>query len=211
MSLGAVALMVNDRRSALNSCRQELLKGLSKAAVPMQRILKLNNTAKALKVQEARLQVSLAAAVAAEDFVDAARITAQISEVESQRAELNSLQQTLYQQAQFEISFGQSNALQSILRKTSWLKMTADPFQSIQPAIRPVGPDLAPQWEEIPPFSETQTLEQKWQWSFQIRGVAEKFLHGSHRQEEICSATLDDTSETWQARLSAPRNQARSF
>lgn len=211
MSLGAVALMVGDRRSAMNSCRQELLKGLSKAAVPMQRILKLNSTAKALKIQEATLQVSLAAAVAAEDFVDAARITAQISEVESQRTELNSLQQTLYQQAQLELGFGQNSALQSIVRQKTWLKMTAVPFQSIQPAIRPVGPDLAPQWEEIPPFSETQTLEQKWQWSFQIRGIAEKFLHGSHRQEETCAATLDDSSETWQARLSVPHNQGKSF
>lgn len=195
-ALGAGSLMIGDRRAALNSCRKELLDGLRKASTPMRELLNLNPMATTLRLESQRLTAALASA--AGNPAATAILTARLTQIQSQRIRLEAIQRKLFAQAASHLRTGQLSAGIALRSSAEWLKIRVNHSSPPRPAVRPVGPGPAPDWEKIPPFSDRQALEQTWQWSFEIKGVASRFLKSSYRREEKCGATLDDS---WNAQL----------
>lgn len=198
-ALLAGSTVIRERRTAMNACRRDLMKGLSLAAEPMQLLLKTNVVGRALRAEQAYWLVIAAASVT--NPAALATATAKLAANRRQQEQLDEYQKLLFKTAEAHLSAAQAVAFARFAPKKTFLKIWAWPPRRVRPAVHPVGPGPAPDWEKDDRFSESQTLEQKWHWSFVIQGTAGKFVRGAHTQEETCSATLDDQGPSFTAAL----------
>lgn len=201
-ALLAGSSLIKERREAMNNCRRELLKGLTAAEKPMTALLALNPLATSLRTELRNAELQEAASLPFPPI--AAHWAREIARIKMKQAILNARQEALYAEAAALLEKSQNAALLQLKGKESTgkiLRLSARPFYLRRPALHRTSPDLAPDWEPDPNFPETQALEQKWQWSFQIRGPAAHFLGGSHTQEEKCSATLENQTPPWNVAL----------
>lgn len=196
-ALGAGGVVISERREAMSACRSELLKGLEAARGPMKRLLDLNPAAKALEFRTFQLEVAIAEAAASGNGAGVAIATAQLYRVYKQRKALERVQKALYETARLQLWNAQWKAFQGLSASRDFLKIIALPPLPVRPALRPEGPGPAPTWTKEKGFSKAQTLAQRWQWSFDVRGNAKHFLTASHREVETCSATLNDSEDPW--------------
>lgn len=193
-ALMAASTLIHERRTAMNACRRELMAGLERAAVPMRALLSTNPRARWLRIRELELTAAILA-----DPEPASRnaLILKRAAIHRQQSALYARQRRLYSEAARSLAKTQGLARAALMRARTWIRISGLAPVIARPAIRPTRPGVAPEWETEKPFPDRQTLEQKWHWSFTIRGPAGKFLTGSHRQEETCAATIDDRRNDW--------------
>src|SRR5690606_38605562 len=96
---------------SLHICRTSLLESQKKTAKHLNQLIRLNPTAKALRLALQMAQIELAVAIAAENPFLIAKATKKILQIEKQRQQLDRLQKSLIALGNFELSRGAAQAL----------------------------------------------------------------------------------------------------
>lgn len=208
-ALAGAGLLIRDRRTALNNCRADLLDGLARAAEPMQKLLALNPRALDLQAQYVQAKIAFDQAVASGHPIAIAAAGARLAMVRGRQYELDAEQRLLFQEARAFLISAQQKAYADLRKPGLLLKIQPYGFTEGRPALHPQNPGPAPVWAKDAGFSDVQTLQQSWTWSYKIQGTARPFLHSQLQRDETCAATIDDQSLPWRARLQSPTARDR--
>lgn len=112
----------------------------------------------------------------------------------------SSMQQQLRQTIKKDLA-----SLKPFIKSSFELKSNSPP----QLAVRPDKPDLAPVYNTYPDIEERQALAHQWQYSLDVAGFLETFLHGKQSFEKNCAVTVAKQGKKWNAKIHRVRSWSK--
>ncbi|MBX2987570.1 MAG: hypothetical protein KF802_06710 [Bdellovibrionaceae bacterium] len=197
---------VEDRTATRNGCRRQLLQGLEQAGRPMKQLMDLNPLAWRLRAEKTAALAALAAATAAGNPAAVSAANMRLQVIQQKQTSLDLRQKALLRRADASLKSSQTLAWRAVARAPlNFLVPQPQKPVFIPPALRPDGPGPAPVYVLPPDFERRQTLAQKWQSRFELRGPLQNFLPARGRLNETCAATLVPRGNFWRSRLTEAR------
>lgn len=188
-------LIMNENRRALFECRAGLMDAQEDLLNDMDKLLKLNPQARALKFQRAAAQAGVAAAVGYPLALPAAQATLQ-AVVAAQRV-LDLTQRGIITSANLSAARKVHSVSQKVSDQVSAVRVP-------QMSVAPKSPDLAPEYEVTNDIEQRHTI--KIAWIFHPLKALPNWLNKILEQRPLqftaeCSTTSEKGESTWKPRL----------
>lgn len=209
---------------SLHICRTELLRTQASVSKTLEKLMALNKTAIALRIELIAAKAELASAIASENPALVLKAWRKLRAVQRQ-------QKLLDQEQKFLIWTANANMLKGTQKVSQKLRLQDQKNQSTisnlfsyrihsilsqpnQLAVKPDKPDTAPVYELENDFTRKQALHVSWISEFETTSKgASQWLSNHHRKNQSCSASLEEDGTSYKQTLSEakPSSKLRSF
>lgn len=188
-------LILRENRRALFECRAGLLDAQENLLSDMESLLKLNSTAKALRLQRLAAEAAVVASAANPPALAAAQVALRV--VIAEQKALDALQRSIIAKA----NLGSRIRVRNVSRKVS------DEVKSVRTpvlAVVPKTPDLAPEYKVAPGIEDKHVI--RLSWIFRPLKALPTWINQILEQTPLkftaeCSTTAEKGKSKWQARL----------
>jgi alkylhydroperoxidase/carboxymuconolactone decarboxylase family protein YurZ len=186
----------------------------------LQQLLALNPRAIKLKVDEAKAEARMKAAVATKN---PALITADklhLLHIQMQRRMLDIKQKQLVQQSNLLLLRAHQRtktdlrtALSQGLPTFNYLKIESEQSSSHAPklAVHPESSDVAPTYRTLENFDDNQALAHSWQYRLRVRSLFQNFLMADLKWAPSCAVTLKQDGNSWIPKIKKVKSWSKLF
>lgn len=202
-----------------NICRTNLLRTQSKTKSYLEKLLSLNFEAEQLRIKLSTMKIKLSQAILISNVPAIAYYEAQIARITSRQLVLDSKQRKIITSADINLLDGSNTARQEIMKSLKlkknlfsyWLDIKfSQSSHTINLAVIPNDPGLAPTYRVKNNFLDEQTIQQSWIITMSGKEFVKKFIHSEFEFKESCQASIEQRNGLWTERLVADK-QSRNF
>jgi len=207
--------------AVLNVCRAEQMQVQNKVGRNLGKLLKLNPKALKLRLEQARAEKALQAAIESGYPPAIAAAEAYLLSVQMRRQALDVRQRALIDTANIWLASSGTSLQRSLAQEwrlhnnplTAWWSGTLLPKESLVPqlAVKADFPEVAPLYLTVTDFENAQAWKQTWQLKVSTSSWVRKFLSFNGSFDRTCTTSLYQEGEEWVAKLKKDKSSLKGF